>query len=216
MSDDATAKASRGETIYDRVAALLSRQNSPIVFRALTRWGSFDEYEGLLGIASPNHDFRRRLAVEIARYIDGAWIEAMPPTGDLEQKVKIARHKLKIIKNRLTRAKAPMIGNPDYKKAFVEHVYYQQELNIYKRPRGAVRKDSSANFAQRTAEIYTSVTGKEATIINNRDSDNGGLFGELLKKLTRDTLRLANALKVDPSRLSGNLARYARHRRQAP
>jgi hypothetical protein len=198
--------------IYYRLSELLLQHTSSIVFNALTKSDSFDEYERIIGITSPHRDFRRRLAVEIARYIDGAWMEAMSPAGDLKQKQKAAHHQLKITRNRLARARRPLMGNPDYDKAVVEAVYYRHELNKYKRPRGRVEKEFAAIFVQRAGDIFTSVTGERVSFINYGDQANGGAFGELLKAITRDTHQLAIALKLDRKRFSANLARYARHR----
>jgi hypothetical protein len=198
-------------SIYERAAAILLRQMSSIVFKALTKSGSFDDYEQIIGIESPHADFRRRLSVEIARYIDGAWMQATCPTGDLGQKVKAARHKLKISRNRLN--KRALTGSPDHDKAFYEWLYHKVEFDDHKLPRGRAKNEFAAFFVQRTAEIYAAITGREA-VIDNRDNDNGGPFGEFLQAITDDTHGIANALRLDRKHLSTSLARQARYLRK--
>jgi hypothetical protein len=202
-------------SIYERAAALL-QETSSIVFKALTKSGSFAKYEQVIEVVSPHSEFRRQISIEIARYIDGAWIEATSPVDDLKRKLKVARHTLKISRNRFSRANAPPVANPAHDNAFIEFLYYQQELNDHKLPRGRVQKESAAIFVRRAAEIFTRFTGRPATIINDRDGDNTGPFGELLKAIVSDTLCLTKALKLDPRRLSTNLARLARNKRRAP
>ena len=152
--------------------------------------------------------------MEIARYIDGAWIEATPPEGDLKQKAKLSHHKLKILRNRLIRAKRPLVGSSEYCMAFAECVYDKYLLNANKRPRGRVTKQFADFFAKRVGQIFTAVTGRPATIQNSRHGDNTGPFGELLKELQIDISLLAKCLDTNRSRLSGNLARLARQGRK--
>jgi hypothetical protein len=194
------------------VSAALLKVRSSDVFKRLTTRGSFEKYEEIVGIAAPHFQFRQRLAVEIARYIDGAWIEATPPEGDLAQIAKASRHRLRITENRLTRSKRPLIGDAKFHRAFAERTYDQHRLNAHKRPRGRATKEFAAIFVERAAKIVSEITGNPATI-HNRDGDNGGLFGKLLDKITSDTLYLAKSMKLDRSRLSANLARLARQKR---
>jgi hypothetical protein len=204
------------EEYIREVSAALLKVRSSVVFKTLTKWGTFEKYEMIVGIAAPHSQFRQRLAVEIARYIDGAWIEATPPDGDLAQIAKASRHRLRITENRLTRSKRPLIGDAMFHRAFAERTYDQHRLNAHKRPRGRATKEFAAIFVERAAKIFTEVTGAPATIVNNRDGDNGGVFGRLLEEITRDTLDLASGLKLDRSRLSANLARLARQKRKKP
>jgi hypothetical protein len=87
-------------------------------------------------------------------------------------------------------------------------------LNAHRRARGRARKDFAKIFEDRVAKIFVDVTGKPPTIVNNRDRDNGGLYGALLEVLTRNTNRLATLMKLDRSRLSANLGRVARQKRK--
>jgi len=198
------------------IAALLVRQLSSTVCNVLTKHRLFEEYERIIGIASPHHAFRKLLAWELARYLQGAWVEAMSDTRELEEKAKASRHKLKILRNGLNRAHRPLEGNPEYERAFTEAVFDRHYLGNNKAPRGRPRQEFTAIFVDRTAEIFRRFSGKDPVIINNRDQDNGGPFGEFLTALKRDTLTLAKALGWDQRRLSANLARYARHRRNKP
>ncbi len=202
------------EECIREVSAALLKVRSSAVFKMLTTRGSFEKYEKIVGIVAPHSQFRQRLAVEIARYIDGAWIKSTPSEGNLRQKAKQSYHRLKITKNRLVRAKEPTIGNPEYHAALAERTYDQHRLNEHKRPRGRVRKEFAAIFVGHAAKIFTDITGTPATIVNNRDGDNGGVFGRLLEEITRDTHQLANSMELDPSRLSANLARSARQKRK--
>jgi hypothetical protein len=203
---------------FDKViytfAAHLLRQHSSIVLKCLTRSGSFEEYERIIGVTSPHLEFRQRLAVEIARYVGGAWIEATPLEGDLKERAKKSQHRLKILKNRLVRTKQPLIGNPEYGRAFAECVYDRHQLNACKRPRGRTQKNFATLFVDRVAKIFIDVTGKPPTIVNNRQGDNGGVYGALLKELTRDTFQLAKVMDLTPSRLSATLGRVARQKRK--
>jgi hypothetical protein len=202
------------DSAYQTAAALLVRQLSSIAFNVLTKRRLFDKYERILGLESPHDAFRHRLAWELARYLQGARVEAMSDTQEeLEEKAKASRHTLKILRNRLNRAHRPLEGNPEYQKAFTAAVFDRHELNNNKAPRSRPRNKFSAVFIERIADIFRSFTGEEPVIVNNRNQDNGGLFGEFLKELTRDSLCLARALEWDRSRLSANLARHARHRR---
>jgi hypothetical protein len=213
MSNEALKDGSLSELVYEFATYMLG-QHASVVRKCLTRSDSFEEYERLIGIASPHREFRERIAVEIARYIVGAWIESTPPYGDLKEKAKKSHHRLKILRNRLVRTAQPLVGNSEYDRAFVECVYDSHQLNTYKRPRGRTRKDFAKIFEDRVATIFLDVTGKPPTIINNRDRDNGGLYGALLKVLDRDTNRLATFMKLDRSRLSATLGRVARLRRK--
>jgi hypothetical protein len=94
MSDKTLNVGSLSEFVYE-FSAFLLKQRSSVVLKCLTRSGSFEEYERIIGITSPHLEFRKRIAVEIARYIDGAWIEATPPWGDLKEKAKKSHHRLK-------------------------------------------------------------------------------------------------------------------------
>lgn len=185
----------------------------------------FAKYEEIMGVVSPNEDFRRDLLIRSALLMCNSMLQA----DEIEYERKNRTRRLQWARNRKTEASqmrekiraaydapgADKHALHDFNfQAFLEEADAQERLNATeaeKGKRGRRVKEADYEFVLRIAEIYERTAGKRPTVVTTNQGYTGP-FVDLAKAIHRDMRDVFRGIGYPEiaNTLSVNIGRYAK------
>jgi hypothetical protein len=185
----------------------------------------FAKYEKIMGVVSPNKDFRNDLLIRSALFMCNSMFQAAQiehERKDRARRVQLARERKAKVSQMRQRTRTAFYAPGADKHmlhdfliaAFHEDIIAQNRLDAAeaeKGKRGRRVKDADQEFVKRIAEIYERIAGKRPTVVTT-NQDYTGPFVELVKAIHQDMRDVFRGMDYPEiaNTLSVNIGRYAK------